>query len=540
MYHPTTQTNRLPRVLLRTIDHGKRTDREDIFRVTFGKLDAPLTRLSDTANGFYAVSDDVRTIDKLLTDKAITELAKINLQPVIPPDVRARRTIFVRQVDRIVGTKTADEIKTELETQQHWLRITEIIKIKDYTHVFKIICNETTMADRILTDGLKAFNTRLTPGQCEQERFTHLLICYKCYDYDKHPTKDCPQTYDICSECATKGHTFRDCKSTTKACINCRTDDHRTLAAKCPYRKTAIRDKETKQKDDTDKRQNQTYAAIAKTAIQQTVTPPAPIVTITSKTHLKLTALILEAHIASLTERQSYGDILSKSLKDNFDIDAKFPDRDSQKLFNIYYKPQDTDKDNDMETDFYIDDDHRRSSLNISGNLDLIDNDAPSVRPKTKQLRTDSTSPKKHRSTSTKTSRRTSIDRTKRKATTDPDPIPTLATQWTEKVLDKQLGTIEADAIGLKLFRSSLDKTRLPDKIDKDYVYKGLQQKDFGLKMTATLGDPKTILTLIRDGTIRLTHNQIQTVTNDQFRRMQRIAIEPPHKRQKHSPLQRH
>jgi hypothetical protein len=510
------------------------TSRDDVFKVTFGKLDAPLTRLSDTNNGYYAVSDDVTTIDKLLTDKATTELRKINLQPIIPPDVRAKRSIFIRQIDRSVGTRHADDIKEELEKQQPWLKINEIIKIKDYTHVIKMICNSTTIANRVLTDGLKAFNTRITPNQCEQERFTHLLICYKCYDYDKHPTKDCPQTFDICSECATTGHTFRDCKSTNKSCINCKSDSHRTLAANCPYRKNAIRDKETKIKDDSDRRQNKTYADIAKKAIQETIPAPTPIINITSKTHLKLTALIIEAHIASLTDGKSYGRILSQSLKDNFDIDAKFPDRDSQKIFNIYVNRTDDENEDKMDDDdrhdYYMDDDHRRSSLNISGNLEL---QGPSVRPKEKIVtRTEPTSPDRF----AKPKNKTHIDRrdrsrdNKRKATTEPD----LSETWPQQLLDNQLGSIEAEAVGLKFFKSTLDRNKIPDKIDNDYfIHEIKQQTDFGLKLTATKGDSNFILGLITDRTVKLTRLDITLIHHDQFKKLPRVNIVKPHKKTK-------
>ena len=51
---------------------------------------------------------------------------------------------------------------------------------------------------------------------------------------------------------------------------------------------------------------------------------------------IQLTALILEAHIESLADKQKYSDILSKSLKLNYNIDAKFPDRDYAAIFNMY------------------------------------------------------------------------------------------------------------------------------------------------------------------------------------------------------------
>ena len=85
------------------------------------------------------MTDDIKTINKLLTDKAKTELSKINLTAVLPPAILAKRTIFIRQVDATVGGRSANDIKDELTRLQPWLKINEIIKIKDYTHVFNII-----------------------------------------------------------------------------------------------------------------------------------------------------------------------------------------------------------------------------------------------------------------------------------------------------------------------------------------------------------------------------------------------------------------
>ncbi|KAF2354195.1 hypothetical protein FHG87_015050 [Trinorchestia longiramus] len=56
-------------------------------------------------------------------------------------------------------------------------------------------------------------------------------------------------------------------------------------------------------------------------------------------THIKLAALVIEAHIASLAKSESYESILSKSLKRNFNIDTSFPDKDSQKIFNLFINP---------------------------------------------------------------------------------------------------------------------------------------------------------------------------------------------------------
>ena len=58
-----------------------------------------------------------------------------------------------------------------------------------------------------------------------------------------------------------------------------------------------------------------------------------------------MTALILEAHIACINSDNNFGRSLSQSLKLNFDIDAKFPDRDSKKIFSLYFDPPTTKHD---------------------------------------------------------------------------------------------------------------------------------------------------------------------------------------------------
>ena len=173
----------------------------------------------------------------------------------------------------MVGGRTATDIRDELERLQPWLKFTEIIKIKDYTHVFKIICSESDSSTRLLTDGLEAFDSRITPNQMTQETYTHIPICYNCYEYETHATKDCTKTTIICSECVETGHKWTDCTNATKKCINCvrnykQYTDHRTLAAKCTYCKTTIDAKIQKTSDKMTTDNNKTYTDVAKEAVR--------------------------------------------------------------------------------------------------------------------------------------------------------------------------------------------------------------------------------------------------------------------------------
>ncbi|KAF2343519.1 hypothetical protein FHG87_025725, partial [Trinorchestia longiramus] len=72
--------------------------------------------------------------------------------------------------------------------------------------------------------------------------------------------------------------------------------------------------------------------------------------TLTNQTHIKLTALIMEAHIAALGKTKKFGDILTQSLKLNFNIDTTFPDRDSTAIFNFYYDRTDSQQPQTTQT----------------------------------------------------------------------------------------------------------------------------------------------------------------------------------------------
>ena len=344
---PSNTDRKHYKILLRKINPNTPTTHEQIFRVTFKEIDTPLTRINDTHNGFHAFTDKQENIDKLLTPASIKSLRNINLEPSIPPELRAKRSVFVRQLDHSVGSRSTEDLKAELERNHPWLQVREVTKIKHYTHVLKLQLQDTQMANKIIADGLLLFNTRISPHQCSPEKFTHILICYKCYKFNSHITKDCTSSKIVCSECAQEGHIHTDCKSPTKSCLNCH-QPHRTFSASCPYRKETIKTIEAKTQQKQQQSENATYAKIVKTTVEST--QPKQI-KLSSNMDIKLIALILEAHIAALTGKKRFGDTLSESLKLNYDIDTKFPDRDSQEILNIYFDRTDDTTDQQMETE---------------------------------------------------------------------------------------------------------------------------------------------------------------------------------------------
>ncbi|KAF2353098.1 Reverse transcriptase domain, partial [Trinorchestia longiramus] len=354
------------RVQLKFIDPNITVERHKMFETTFGELDTLLIRLTDTRTGFYAVTDEANIIDKLTSNKVIEAFKKLNLKPIIPPDLRACRSVFIRQIDYYIGSKNPEEIKEEIQRIQPWLKVSEVIKIKQYTHLLKIVTADITIAQRILTEGFKMFNTKITARQCEQETYTHILICYKCYKFESHTTHECRSTVQVCSECSSPDHLYTQCNSSIKKCINCN-GAHRTLAASCPYRREVQKQKKIDEEQNEVRGSNETYATIAKEAVIESSKPKHNI-TLTSNIQIKLMALIIEAHMASLAQQEGFGTILSKSLKMNYNIDANFLDRDSAVIFKFFYNNQDpTDKTEfTMEPEFMDNDDPRQEHLSLS------------------------------------------------------------------------------------------------------------------------------------------------------------------------------
>ena len=235
------------RLFLRRISEAL-VRKEKVLEVACGDLQVPLTQLIPTPSGFSAVCDKQENIDLLLTDNAKAKLAAINLAPVTPPGLMAKRTLFIRQVDDSIGSRPVEEMLAEAKSKQPWARISRVIKLPGKTRMFKVQCLDTSAAEKVLVEGLRMFNMRISPGQICKEAYAHLKICHKCYEYETHTQKDCKSTRLVCSECAQHGHNFKNCPAGShKKCINCTKKNlpgaHSTMASMCPVRKEAMKAK---------------------------------------------------------------------------------------------------------------------------------------------------------------------------------------------------------------------------------------------------------------------------------------------------------
>ena len=155
-----------------------------------------------------------------------------------------------------------------------------------------------------------------------------------------------------------------------------------------------------------------------------------------------MVALVIEAHIASIGDKRPYNEILSESLKLNYDIDVKLTNRDSQKILNIYLNPE-QQKTEDSNTD---------DSSDNESSMDSISAPTPCPSPlKLKDVR-----PKRQRT-------------------------PEQTTSKTQKQPRQE--TIQP-AYEFRVFRSEKDHEKLPTIITADWTRDQITKRpEFGLKV---------------------------------------------------------
>lgn len=190
--------------------------KEAILQDLYTKLEIPFINIF--GNGLYfTIVLREQDGNMLLRSNMKSKLDKLGFDTTIPPEIRAQRSVFVRCVHETVGSHTNEELKMEIEKQQNWIQIINVIKIKDYTHVFKLECATTEMAEKIRNTRLLIYETFIPGYRIEKDNFVSVQTCFTCYKYEHHASPNCPQKGQIlCSECASTEHRWTECRFNVK------------------------------------------------------------------------------------------------------------------------------------------------------------------------------------------------------------------------------------------------------------------------------------------------------------------------------------
>lgn len=275
-----------------------------------------ICNLITTRDGsIVAVTATENDADLLLKTNMINTLQKEGFEPILPPEVRARRTIICYGIDELIYDHSKNDIEDEIEEKNPWAIVKNCYKFPPAnkgTQLIKIEFEDAAMATKAEESGLRLFNMSIAGHQIKREKYTQLKTCMRCYKIEEHTTAQCPQPQDfkVCSECASQDHTWRHCKSNQKKCVNCG-QGHRTLAMACPKRKEAL-----KEAQQTFRNNQGNYAKVASANINND-TPKLNTVNITDNVTTMLFCLY-SAHMMNAVQPGSFQqhlDILTTANK---------------------------------------------------------------------------------------------------------------------------------------------------------------------------------------------------------------------------------
>ena len=174
------------------------------------------TRLIPINDGFIVLTRTDDDIDTNFKTNFQSNLKDQGFKAILPPELRAKRTVILLNVDEYIYTRTEQEIKEELINENSWIEgIDNIFKIPKIKHI-KIGFKETITAKTATEKGLLAFHMSIPSYNIKIDEFIPVMICMKCYNLEDHTTSKCPKPKDfkICSECGNPNHNWRECKET--------------------------------------------------------------------------------------------------------------------------------------------------------------------------------------------------------------------------------------------------------------------------------------------------------------------------------------
>lgn len=300
----------MPRVKIKATN-PKDPRQKNILLEILARHDIFITKLIPLSDGFAVIISNDQELDKIFKTSTTEDLEKNNLHPLIPPELKARRSIIIPGVDNHIYNNPEEDIQAEIEDKNSWAtgQIETIFKFPN-SHTLKITFKQTANAKKAQDDGIRAFQMSVPHHKIKQEIFYNINTCFKCYKMEDHNTNQCPQdkNFKVCSECSGLGHTWKECNNQNKKCLNCN-GDHRTLAAKCPKRKEIIKNKRQNTQQNT-----QTYSQATQQNNQITL-PSLP--QNTGDTFARIFTCIIHAHTQNIAVPGTYETELNNMLKNN-------------------------------------------------------------------------------------------------------------------------------------------------------------------------------------------------------------------------------
>ena len=138
-------------------------------------------------NELFVLCNSSDDLDTLFSSGCISELEAVGCKPILPPDLKAKRSLILRRCDDQILNQSEEDIKSEIEKQNDCVKVQEIFNYNSSKNI-KVTFESQHMALQVLTKELLLFNLSHPAHNICKEIFVEILICFKCYQLEDHPT----------------------------------------------------------------------------------------------------------------------------------------------------------------------------------------------------------------------------------------------------------------------------------------------------------------------------------------------------------------
>jgi len=233
----------MPKIVIKILpERVNLPTRETILKILF-ENGVEVSEIRFQRNLFHVYCCDDSNSDKVFAEACLDALRAAYCEPILPPQIKAKRSVILRNLDQLICENDVDDIKREIIRSNVNIVVDEVFKFRN-NRMLKITFSTYQMALKCIESGIYLYSLRIPPRNIDVDQFIDIMICYRCYKLDDHTSDSCGKSKDylVCSTCSVVGHGFRNCTADKKQCINCH-GDHSTLAMSCPEKKKIMREK---------------------------------------------------------------------------------------------------------------------------------------------------------------------------------------------------------------------------------------------------------------------------------------------------------
>ena len=162
----------MTRVKIKSRDSKDPTAKTELLGI-LSSNDIFVNKTIPVSDGFVVITTSVNDQEKLFQGVTLNALEANGFYPQMPPELNAKRSVLLFNVDHHIYKNEEEEMKAEIESLNDWTsnQIVKIIKFQN-SRTIKITFTQAKYAKKTIEMGLKCFSMSIPPHMIKAEHST--------------------------------------------------------------------------------------------------------------------------------------------------------------------------------------------------------------------------------------------------------------------------------------------------------------------------------------------------------------------------------